>query len=342
MDFLAPTLDEVRTALNFIDPCSDRAQWAEIAMSLKSEFGDDAFSVFDDWSQDSDQYKSADCRATYKSVSAAGGVTISTLFRRAIDAGFQPSSKELSAEQKHAREVEHKRRAAENKKREAAELAHQNKWREVVAEASTAIWDLCGDEGASEYLKRKQVFAYGLRFPRYAFVLELLEYEYSFKVHKTASGVSAFYKNKTDETKFRHIKPGVVLVPMLDETDAMHNIQLVFKQNKSFLPGRKSGLFHMLNLPHAADVPIIIAEGYATAASCLRATGWGAVMAFDSGNLPAVAKKIRSLYPLNRIVIAADDDFKNKDNPGVKKAKEAAIVCGGRVALPNFESGAAA
>lgn len=58
------------------------------------------------------------------------------------------------------------------------------------------------------------------------------------------------------------------------------------------------------------DVPvIIIAEGYATAATIKEAIELPAVVsAFDSGNLKAVAKALHEKYPHKPVIIAADDD----------------------------------
>lgn len=53
---------------------------------------------------------------------------------------------------------------------------------------------------------------------------------------------------------------------------------------------------------------IIIAEGYATAASLFEATGVPVVVAFAASNLIHVAKSIRAKYPLAQIIIAADND----------------------------------
>jgi putative DNA primase/helicase len=57
---------------------------------------------------------------------------------------------------------------------------------------------------------------------------------------------------------------------------------------------------------------------------------------FDAGNLAPVAKTLREKMPDARIIICADDDYQTEGNPGVTKAKEAARICGGVVATPDF------
>ncbi|CZP95864.1 DNA primase TraC [Legionella pneumophila] len=106
---------------------------------------------------------------------------------------------------------------------------------------------------------------------------------------------------------------------------------------------RKEGCFHVLGgLDKLANTPvIIIAEGYATAATIKEATELPAVVsAFDSGNLKSVAKALHEKYPHIPIMIAADDDkhleLSKGMNPGKEKATEAAMAVNGMIILPTF------
>lgn len=95
--------------------------------------------------------------------------------------------------------------------------------------------------------------------------------------------------------------------------------------------------------------PLVIAEGYATAYSVAKATGKPVVVAFDSGNLDAVARELRELYPSRPMFIAADNDHnapkqlgpdgKPRPNVGMEKAKEAAPKYGAGVIAPQFKDG---
>jgi putative DNA primase/helicase len=58
------------------------------------------------------------------------------------------------------------------------------------------------------------------------------------------------------------------------------------------------------------------------------------VVAFNSGNLLPVARKIRAALPDAKLIIAADDDFETKGNPGVTAAREAAIQVNALLAIP--------
>ncbi len=109
--------------------------------------------------------------------------------------------------------------------------------------------------------------------------------------------------------------------------------------------GRKEGCFHVLGgMEKLADVPaIVIAEGYATAATLKESLGFATVAAFDAGNLPAVAEALHGKFPDIPIVIAADDDrhleLTQGINPGRAKAEEAAKRVAGMVLVPIFAPG---
>lgn len=88
---------------------------------------------------------------------------------------------------------------------------------------------------------------------------------------------------------------------------------------------------------------IVIAEGFATAASLHEATGAPAVVAFNAGNLLAVAKAIKDKYPESDITLAADNDqwtvIRGKQvNVGVERATAAAEAIGAHLAVPEFDS----
>ena len=50
-----------------------------------------------------------------------------------------------------------------------------------------------------------------------------------------------------------------------------------------------------------------------------RAERWGLV-AFNAGNVEAVALALRAKYPEAQLIVAADDDYQTEGNPGLSKA----------------------
>ena len=110
--------------------------------------------------------------------------------------------------------------------------------------------------------------------------------------------------------------------------------------------GKKENNFHVVGGesqgPTALDAApaIVIAEGYATADTLSQALNYPVIAAFDSGNLPKIAKDLHGKYPHKPIVIAGDDDHHLESttgkNPGKEKALEAASLVDGVAVFPVF------
>ena len=110
---------------------------------------------------------------------------------------------------------------------------------------------------------------------------------------------------------------------------------------------KKEGCFHPVGgIEAVAAAPaLVIAEGYATAATLAEALQHGTVAAFDSGNLTAVAQALCEKFPGKPVVILGDNDryqeITQGRNPGKSKAQAAARVVGGKAVLPVFAPGEA-
>lgn len=126
-----------------------------------------------------------------------------------------------------------------------------------------------------------------------------------------------------------------LLIPMRDEVGTLHSLQFIDgDSNKRFLSGgRVRGCYYSIGKP---DGVLCVCEGYATGASIYEATGFAVAVAFDAGNLLPVAKAMRAKFTDLKIILAADDDWQTKGNPGLTKAKEAAQAVGGLLAVPDF------
>ena len=81
---------------------------------------------------------------------------------------------------------------------------------------------------------------------------------------------------------------------------------------------------------------VVIAEGYATAATIAKHGKVPTLAAYDSGNLLSVATSIREPWPDKAIIIAGDDDHRTENNPGREKALAAAETVAGVAIFPNF------
>ncbi|EGW22142.1 DUF5906 domain-containing protein [Methylobacter tundripaludum] len=233
---------------------------------------------------------------------------------------------DLSAEQKAAI----KQRIADDKKRVDAE---QKRKAEQSAAKASAAWRNLEIDGDCDYLHRKGIIPHGVRFT----------------------------------------EKGALAVPMLDTQGRIHGLQfildkdkqkdLIAKHNgrdKQYWPAGavKKAHFHLIDSPTTL---ILVAEGYATGATAYEATGFPVAIAFDAGNLQAVAQALKKYYREAQILILADDDAfarcqhcqkpvqvnlsatcphcnepHGKKNAGKECAELAALAVNGRVVSPKF------
>ncbi len=139
--------------------------------------------------------------------------------------------------------------------------------------------------------------------------------------------------------ELRQTDDGKLVVPVSGLDGAVQSLQLISQDGvKRFLTGGKieSGYFPISAKDGSKSRPLVVCEGYATAASLHQATEHACLVAFNAGNLSAVAKFARTQYPEREIIFAADDDHGTKGNPGLTKARQAAREIGAKVAVPRF------
>ena len=167
--------------------------------------------------------------------------------------------------------------------------------------------------------------------------------------HANAQKLAASYMDGSDPAKLGHpyldsreVQPhglrsadGLLVMPLYDMDGELWSVQLINGEGKKkFLPGgRVAGCFYPMGKSNGTTV---ICEGFATGASIHEATGMAVLVAHSAGNLKAVAEALRAKHPDERILIAADDDWQTKGNPGITKAGEAAQAAGATVVVPQF------
>ena len=231
---------------------------------------------------------------------------------------------EVSAEQREAL-------AARIKADQAREKARREAEGQRASRRAAAMWAKLDTVGWCEYLGRKGVQAYGVRYtPR-----------------------------------------GAMAIAMQDTAGVIHGLQLIYprgheriekiSRDKDFWPVGlvKQGHFALIGAPTAHGV-MLLGEGYATCATLHEATGLPVVVAFDAGNLLHVAKAVAKRYPGTKLLICGDDDHVGKcracgaytpvatpecmhcgqphqaKNAGREGAQVAALAVGGEVLLPHF------
>ena len=130
----------------------------------------------------------------------------------------------------------------------------------------------------------------------------------------------------------------MLLIPARDSGGVLHTLQFISPDgSKRFLSGgRIAGCYYAMGRPAGV---LLLCEGYATGATLHQATGHAVAVAFNCGNLPAVARALRAKFPMQRILVCADNDMRTPGNPGVTRAQEAARAVGGAVVVPRFAEG---
>ncbi len=237
--------------------------------------------------------------------------------------GVQISDAEKAA--MRARMAEDRKRASADRAREAEAAARraEGAWRQALTSPPTT--------GVVDYLERKDVQSYGLRYT----------------------------------------ESGALVVPMHDARNTIHGLQFILPANhprrrktgrdKEYWPAGLQKQAHWFQIGMVAHGGVcLVAEGYATAATLHAATGLPVAVAFDAGNLRHVAAAIKKARSTSKILICADDDYVQKcrhcrqptlvaqeqcqhcgeqhgcENAGTREAGAAALQVGGASVAPVF------
>lgn len=203
-----------------------------------------------------------------------------------------------------------KEQAEAIKKRLAEDRRRADAARKVVVERAAAlatkVWKACKPTGECDYLERKGVPAYGVRFS----------------------------------------PSGAMAVPMLDANGHVHGLQIIRgkqrgarEREKEYWPQglEKKGKFHLMGMPQPDGI-CLVAEGYATGASLHAATQLPVAVAFDANNLPPVAEALRKRYKGLQILVCADDDNTQKchaENAHATAEEGRRVECKHRIWLPD-------
>ncbi|WP_156471637.1 LPD7 domain-containing protein, partial [Snodgrassella sp. CFCC 13594] len=291
-------IDDIRFALSYVDP-QERDMWVKMGAALKDELGNDGFDVWDQWSQQSSNYQPRDTKDVWKSLKP-GNVRIGSLFYEARQGGYKPNKPYTPPSTE-----ELAKREREAQKRQQAEAVATQKAQEKAQRTANTIWRNNGPASAQHpYLVAK-----GITDPYIVGQLKQSHY----KGHENL--LVPVMQDKE-----------IVSMQFIDETGA-----------KRFLSGGKAqGSYTFIGDTKRIAEGVVLAEGVATAASIYQATGMPVVVAFNAGNLPAVAQKmVQTLPAATPVVIAADNDA---SQTGITKAREAAEIFGdrARVTMPVF------
>lgn len=219
----------------------------------------------------------------------------------------QDNRPKLTDEDKQAiREAqkESARKVAEERKREAKQAAD---W-------AASVWSKCELSESDEYLERKQIKSHGTR---------------------TLTSTKEIQLNGLDSSNYYRLSQaiGARVIPMHNELGNVCGIQFIYpkghprrtaERDKEFWPSGMAmgGTFGVIGPIRRTGV-MLVAEGFATAASLNEATGQSVSYAFSANNLGKAGKLLRKKNPQLRLLFIADDDYLTDGNPGVTACTQA-------------------
>lgn len=109
-------------------------------MAVRSDLGDEGFSIWDAWSAQADSYRPADAKAVWRSIKPHGGITIRTLYAEARSNGWEGEGRELAPVRRAANPENLAKE--ERRRRKAAHRAFQ-----MVSEAEYACHPYLASKG---------------------------------------------------------------------------------------------------------------------------------------------------------------------------------------------------
>nr|WP_314052098.1 LPD7 domain-containing protein [uncultured Neisseria sp.] len=284
-------IDDIRSALSYIDS-QDRDTWWQVGAAVKDELGENGYNLWDEWSQRADSYSARDAKSTWKSLKP-GMWHIETVWKLARQNGWQPTKPYTPPS---AEELE-RRKAESEAKRLAAERERQQTQQKVKITAQK-IWQ--SSRPAS--LIHPYLAAKGITNP---------------------DAIAGLRQNEYKDNDN-------LIIPVLYENEIV-NLQSINQDGgKRFLAGGQvQGAYAFIGKAEDVEkVGVVMAEGYATAASIYEATGKPVIIAFDAGNMVAVAERLAQNLPQNvPVVVAVDNDA---SQTGIKKARQAVALLGDR------------
>lgn len=289
--------DNIQNALNHIDP-QDRETWFRMGAAIKDELGENGFEMWDNWSRQSDNYKQQDAQSVWKSIKV-GHIHIASLFKTARENGYRP---EKPYTPPSAEELAKRSQIAQEKQQ-----AEANRIAQAHAKAEKTAYGIWQNASPAD--------------PKHAYA--------------QSKGLDVDILKGIRQNEYQGKKQ--LIIPLYADKKLV-NVQTIDEDgNKKFLNGgQKQGAYTIIGDFKQNQQGIILAEGFATAASVHEATGKPVVVAFDAGNLKAVSEKLLNVLPENvPVYFAADQD---PSQTGLHKAQAAAEVWGERaqILLPEF------
>lgn len=311
MKRIPPTPENIRAALRHVSSSCKRGEWVRVLASIKDALGEEGRDLADQWSQQGDSYAKTDFRDAWKSIKVGGGVTIATLWRLALDAGWAPG--DGARDETEAERLERERRRKARAEKAAREKARRE--REAAGKATRLCKAASPARATNPYVVAKSIQP----------VPELREIP-----AEAAAEILGYAPKSRGEPM-----TGRLLVVPVKIDSKLTTLELIDEAGRkcALAGGAKAGGFWAAQPMPKGDgegLTLAVGEGVATVLSCLEATEFPVFAALSSGNLSKIAKILRNRYPAARLLILGDRGHGSKDAERAARASDAAL------AVPDF------
>lgn len=279
-------MERAKSAISYI-PATDRETWIKVGMAIKSEFGEDGFDIWNEWSKSAESsYSPSAAKAVWKSIRSKS-ISIGSVFYLAKQYGWidDGKTKKLSPEELRLR----KEKAERRMKEEEAKIFRNN---QRAANKALKLWRAARPVAPDHpYLVRKQVVP-----------VETL------REISIAEAISILgYHPKSDDIPLA----GRLIVVPIKVGSSLSSCEMIDEQGRKtaiYGSAKMAGFWAAQALP-AEDTPdalIAVGEGVATMLSAKLATGCYAVGALTHHNIAAVVQQLKSRYSKAKLVILGD------------------------------------
>ena len=291
--------EKAEIALSFL-PANDRDVWVNIAFAIKNTFGNDGFTLWDNWSRTANNYNKKAAEEVWKSAKKIGK-SIAYLYWLAKKNGFNPKNYQTNT--KYDLNINY----VDNNKSQTEQYLKAEQTSKLLLVATKIA------SNDHKYLLRKQISNHNLQAINSKKLSLILGY--------------------SPKRKGENLIGDCLIAPVVDTKGKISTLEFIDEEGRksALYGGKKAGNFHIVNKRINKDLPIVISEGIATGYTIFsKFENVNVICTLSYSNLKNVARGIRNEYPNNQIIIASDIDKKKSDLIEIAKEISAKIV------LPSF------
>ncbi|MCL9783637.1 PriCT-2 domain-containing protein [Vibrio sp. S4M6] len=286
-NYIELTLLEVEEALSYISPNLPYIDWSKIGRALYTEFGDEARSVFEEWSATGDSYHKREFNSWWKNFRRTKRTSFGSFIYEAMQAGWTPKKDERTEEEKREAAAEYKKRrqVAEEKRRNSEE----KQWAELKKEEK--LFNSWPKQFApTQYMLKKQMADIGkfadVRLGRDRYNNPCLIWPTYEKLFN--QGRFCGFEHILD----KHFKVGKKSINKVSSDNARTDL----------------GFYTFGKLWDCGPKRVFVVGGFADAYSAHVATSEVVITPIGEGNIPNLINRLKLEYPDIQFICSPDND----------------------------------